>query len=73
MTDKPEDKTVCPNCLATDVSFNVLNEFTEGCPEVTMSYDNWMYLRFIIETEIKRALGVPVDESDDASEKPTVQ
>lgn len=72
MTKQPSDEGFCPNCFATEVSFSVLHEFTDGCPEVKMSYDDWMYLRFVIETEIKKGLGVPTEAPEDG-EKPTVQ
>lgn len=71
MTKDPDEK-VCASCLATDVSFHVLNNFTEECPDVKMSYDDWMHLRFIIEEEIKKALGVPTEDAEDG-EEPTVQ
>lgn len=74
MTDKPDEaeQTICPSCLATDVSFNVLNIFTECRPKVKMSHDDWMFLRHVIEEEIKTALGVPSEEEESA-EKVTVQ
>ena len=65
-----DDDEKCASCLATDVAFSVLHEFTEVCPKVKMSWDQWLILRGIIEDEIKMALGVPVEED---GEKPTVQ
>lgn len=72
MTKEPEHKDVCPKCLAVDVSFKVLDCFTECRPKVKMSYDDWMFLRHVIEEEIKTALGVPSDDAEEG-EKPTMQ
>ena len=49
-------------------TFDVLNEFTETCPDVKMSYDDWMMLRFIMDQEFKDSLGVANPEDDDEFE-----
>lgn len=72
MTRHPEDEGFCPSCFARDVSFNVLQEFTEACPDVKMSYEDWMILATVIQDEIKKGLGVPTEEAQEG-EKPTVQ
>jgi hypothetical protein len=64
MTKHTEDGGFCPTCFARDVSFNVLHEFTEVCPEVKMSYEDWMILATVIQDEIKKGLGVPIEEAD---------
>ena len=70
---KDSDDEKCASCLATEVSFNVLHEFTDARPKVKMSYDDWMFLRYVIEEEIKEALGVPSEDGETEGEKPTVQ
>ena len=72
MTKHTEDEGFCPSCFARDVSFNVLDEFTETCPDVKMSYEDWMVLATVIQDEIKKGLGVPIEEAEDG-EKVTVQ
>lgn len=72
MTDTPDDERLCVACLAESVAGDVLREFTEIHPEVTMSYAAWMTLGFTIEETIKAALGV-ADPELNVEEKVTVQ
>ena len=72
MVDKPTSEDFCPKSFARDVSFDVLHEFTEACPDVKMSYEDWTILRCIIEDTVGQGLGVPSEE-DETAEKPTVQ
>lgn len=73
--DHEEGKPFCPYCLAREVASAVLSSFTDMCPKVKMSYDNWMMLGALIEEEIKSGLGIPSDDSDDEDkpEQVTVQ
>lgn len=68
---KHNDEGFCPHCFARDVPFNVLNEFTDLCPKVKMSWDDWMTLRYVMEEEIKKGLGIPTEE--ESADKVTVQ
>lgn len=70
------DEPICPKCLAREVAANVLNQFSDECPDVSMPYNTWMMLGVIIEEEIKEALGVESEEgegSSEAHEEHTVQ
>ena len=69
---KHEEEGFCPHCFARDVGLDVLHEFTEVCPKVKMSYEDWMILHSVIEDKIKERLGVPTEEGEPA-EKPVMQ
>lgn len=71
MTKNTEDEAFCPKCFSRDVSFDILHEFTEACPDVKMSYEDWMVLRCIIEDAVGKGLGVPTEE--ESAEKPVIQ
>lgn len=65
------DEPVCLNCVAQEISSDVLIEFTNDCPDVRMSYSEWMSLGIIIEEQIKTHLGT--GDSEETSEEHTVQ
>lgn len=69
---KHEEEGFCPHCMARETASSVLAAFTEVCPKVKMSYEDWMILGSIIEDKIKEGLGIPTEESEPA-EKVTVQ
>jgi hypothetical protein len=64
---------LCPQHRAEHISGHVLSVFTDACPEVKMSYDDWMTLEHFIELGILEALGVDIRPDDDSSEPVTVQ
>lgn len=64
---------LCPQHKAEHISAHVLSVFTDACPDVKMSYDDWMTLEHFIELGILDALGVDIRPDDDSSEPVTVQ
>lgn len=70
--DDDEKPGICFNCMAERVAGNVLSEFTELHPDVKMSYSQWMELGFLIEEEIKTALGINEPEDENHPEPGTL-
>lgn len=60
-----EAQPICLNCVSKEIAADVLMEFSEGYPDVRMSYDEWMSLGLIIEDQIKAHLNPSDDEEGD--------
>lgn len=79
---KPEESTaldaedppvLCPEHTAERIAAHVLAVFTDCCPDVKMSWDDWQSLNAYIELGIKEALGVPPEPAVDSGDPVTVQ
>lgn len=69
-----EKEPICVSCTIERASFEVLHEFTDVYPDVKMSYDEWMGLRWTVESVLKAAFGIlESSEEETSDEKPTMQ
>jgi hypothetical protein len=62
--DHDDDEPICVRCAARDIAFKAVDSFSADESDVKMSFDQWHFLMFAIEREVRVAFGVPPDDSE---------